>query len=132
LVPSDWQLQPPDPRWNGRRFISPDGKAWVAFYASPADHEPIAAHLKSVAFVDGEEITYLRGERDWIAISGVKGERVFYRKAVLACGGTKWHHAAFEYTADIKSSMDQIVSRSSRALESSRDYGCSSEASSFP
>src|SRR5436190_5653853 len=66
LIPPGWQLQPPDPNWKGRRYLSPDGAASVAFYVSPTDQEPIAAHMKVLAFVDGEEITYLRGERDRI------------------------------------------------------------------
>src|SRR3954465_3691755 len=63
LVPPDWQLQPPDPNWKGQRFLSPDGAAWFALYVVPAAQEPIAAHLKAVAFVDGERTTYLRGEQ---------------------------------------------------------------------
>ena len=44
--PPTWQLQPPDPKWQGRRYVSPGGEASVAFYASPADGEPTSAHLK--------------------------------------------------------------------------------------
>jgi hypothetical protein len=39
----------------------------------------------------------LRRETDWLAVSGFKGDRIFYRKAVIACGGTVWHHIEFEY-----------------------------------
>ena len=57
LLPPTWQLQPPDPTWRGKRFVSPDGTAWLATYATPVEQEPIAAHMKAVAFVDGEEVT---------------------------------------------------------------------------
>jgi hypothetical protein len=60
-VPPGWQLQPADPNWSGKRFVSPDGAAWFALYATPVEHEPIAAHMKAVAFADGEEITDLAG-----------------------------------------------------------------------
>jgi hypothetical protein len=129
VAPPDWQLQAPDPRWNGRRFVSPDGKAWLAFYAGPGDQEPVTAHMKTVAFVDGEEITSLRAERDWIAVAGVKADRIFYRKAVLACGGNRWHHVAFEYPAESRAAMEPIVSRTARALDTSKNYGCDTTGS---
>ena len=50
---------------------------------APADKDKVAGHLKNVAFADGEEVTYLRGTRDWLAVSGLKGDRVYYRKAAL-------------------------------------------------
>src|SRR5262249_16432345 len=90
LVPSNWHLEPPDPSWSGKRFVAPDGLAWLATYASPAGPEPAAEHMKKFAFADEEEITSLAGERDWIAVSGRKGDRAFFRKAVLACGGKTW------------------------------------------
>ncbi|SRR6266545_4354306 len=130
LVPPGWQLQPPDPNWNGRRYLSPDGTASVAYYSSPTDQEPIAAHMKAIAFVDGEEITYLRGERDWIVVSGLKGDRIFYRKAALACGGKSWHHLAFEYPAAAKRNMDGLVTHVARALDDYENYGCEPPQSS--
>src|SRR5947208_13453600 len=87
LVPPGWQLQPPDERWKGKRFVSPDGSAWLAAYSSPVAKDTITSHMQTVAFADGEALTYLRGEQDWIAVSGLKGDRIFYRKAVIACGG---------------------------------------------
>ena len=32
-----------------------------------------------------------RREPDWLALSGIKGNKIFYRKAVIACGGKVWH-----------------------------------------
>ena len=128
-VPPGWQMRPPDPNWNGRRYVSPDGAAWYAVYDSPADHEPASAHLKTVAFADGEEITYLRGERGWLAVSGLKGDRIFYRKAVLMCGGRTWRHIAFEYPVDAKRRMDALVDRASSALDVASD-GCEAVSSS--
>ena len=83
FIPADWQLQPDDPNFSGRRYMAPDGSAWLALYSAPADKVNVAVHLKNVAFADGEEVTYLRGARDWLAVSGLKGDRVYYRKAAL-------------------------------------------------
>ena len=130
LAPASWALAPPDPNWNGKRFVSPDRAAWFATYATPVGQEPVATHMRTVAFVDGEEITYLRGERDFIAVSGRKGDRIFYRKAVLACGGSTWRHIAFEYPADAKRRMDAFVSRAAEAVDRLAQDGCGAEATS--
>jgi hypothetical protein len=124
LVPSDWQLQPPDPNWKGRRFVSPDASAWLALYTIPVGDRSLSAHMQAVAFVEGEEVTYLRGERTWLAVSGNKGERIFYRKAVLACAGKRWNHVAFEYPAAAKRSMDEFVNRAAEAVHDSQNDGC--------
>src|ERR1041384_6062197 len=102
FIPADWKLQPEDPNFSGRRYMAPDGASWLALHSAPADKDKAAEHLKNVAFAEGEEVTYIRGSRDWLAVSGLKGGRVYYRKAALACGGTTWRHIAFEYPAEQK------------------------------
>ena len=82
VVPPGWRLQP-----DQRRYVSPDGSSWFAPHASAVGSEPIAAHMDRIARQEGETVTYIRREPDWIAVSGFKGGRIFYRKAVLACGG---------------------------------------------
>ena len=49
FIPADWKLQPEDPNFSGRRYMAPDGSAWLALYSAPADKEAHAAHLKNVA-----------------------------------------------------------------------------------
>ena len=120
VVPPGWQLQPPDTNWKGKRFISPGGAAWFALYSSPADARPVSQHMQAIAFVDGEIITYLRGERTWVAVSGFKESRIFYRKALLACAGKAWHHIAFEYPAEHKASMDRFVALAGQVLDASQ------------
>jgi hypothetical protein len=130
LVPSNWRLQPSDTNWKGKRYLLPDGDAWFALYISPADQEPIAAHMRAVTFADGEEITYLRGERDWIVASGQKAGRIFFRKAMLACGGKSWRHIAFEYALEAKRRMDRVVTRAARVLDDSTDEDCAAAVAS--
>jgi hypothetical protein len=131
MVPPNWQLQPPDPNWGGKRFLSPDGSSWLAVYASLTAAEPIASHMQSIAFAEGETLTYLRGERDWIVVSGTKGDRFFYRKAVIACGGKVWHHMAFEYPAERKQAMDAFVIRAAAIIDLAENDGCEEATSSF-
>ena len=119
-VPRDWQLQPPDPSWNGKRFLAPDGASWFAVYKTPATEQSISEHMKGIAFADDETVTYLRGERTWVAVSGFKGSRILYRKAIVACGGRAWHHVAFEYPAELKQALDRFVALAAHALNNSQ------------
>ena len=109
LVPQGWQLEPPNPNWTGKRFLSPDGSSWFAVYRTPAQNVSVSDHMRSVMFADGETITYLRGERTWVAVSGFKEGRIFYRRAVLACAGKSWHHVAFEYPTEFTNRMESFV-----------------------
>lgn len=116
LVPREWQPEAPNPDWNGKRFLSPDGTSWLALYRAPGD-EPVADHMQSIIFAKDETVTYLRGERTWVAVAGFKGSRIFYRKAILACAGKAWHHIAFEYPAELKAKMDPFVVAAAQALD---------------
>ena len=131
FIPAGWNLQPEDPSFSGRRYLAPDGSAWLALYSAPVDKDR-AAHLKSVAFADGEEVTYLRGARDWLAVLGLKGDRVYYRKAMLACGGTAWRHIAFEYPAEQKPLLDRMVERAAQAFDRLAEESCGGDMFTQP
>ncbi len=129
LVPNGWQLQPPDSKWKGKRFLSPDGAAWLATYSTPVTDQTIPKHMQAIAFVEGETPTDLRGEQDWISVSGVKGEdRMFYRKAIIACDGRVWHHVAFEYPGAIERAMQRYVSHASEIIDLAENDGCDENA----
>jgi hypothetical protein len=130
LVPADWREEAAEPALKGQRFVSPDGSAWFLAYTLPAAEEGIAGHMKAVAFGDGEQVTYLRGERTWIAVSGFKQGRIFYRAAVLACGGDRWHHVAFEYPASAKAEMRDFVDRAAATVRGSDNSWCDVPVSS--
>lgn len=126
VVPKEWTLQPPDPKLNGTRFTSRDGSGSLALYKEPAGRN-VAAHMNAVAFVRGERITYLRRARSWIVVSGFRGDRIFYRKAMPACGNNTWHHVAFGYPAAEKRAYDRLVTRTSHALKMHENDGCRPE-----
>ena len=116
IVPPNWLLLPENEQTHERRFISPSGNAWLSLYARPPS-ESIEGHLEAVRRGEHERVTYERAGRTWIVVSGYRGDRIFYRKAMLACGGRSWHHLAFEYPADQKLAFDQFVTRASHALK---------------
>ena len=85
--------------------------------------------MNAIAFVEGEQITRLRGEEDWIEVAGFKADHSFYRKAVLACAGRVWHEVVFEYPTQSQEEITKFVSRVAKAVQNSEDQGC--EASSL-
>lgn len=117
LVPPTWKEEPATENWDGKRYLSPDGMSWIAIYKAPADGEQVSDHLRDVIFAPNETITYLHGERTWVAVSGFKGDRIVYRKALLACEGKEWHHIAFEYPIELKERLDPMVTATARALD---------------
>jgi len=132
FIPADWTLQPADPNFSGRRYMAPDGSGWLALYSAPADKDKVAARLKEVAFADGEDVTYLRGAREWLAVSVLKGDRVYYRKAAIACGGTIWRHLAFEYPAEQKPTLDRMVERAAQAFDRLAEESCGGDLFTHP
>jgi serine/threonine-protein kinase len=62
-------------------------------------------------------------------VSATKGDRIVYRKAVLACAGKSWHHVAFEYPQGQKRDMDAFITRAADALDHTENDGCDSVVS---
>jgi hypothetical protein len=123
IIPHDWRPVPPPRGTNARGFVSPDGNSKIVLYARPATR-PLAAQLARLRTVRSGDITYERKGRTWIVVSGFFGNRIFYRKAMLACGGTAWHYLEFEYPAAQKRAFDQFVTRSSAVLGAYARSGC--------
>jgi hypothetical protein len=53
-----------------------------------------------------------------------RGNRIFYRRAMLACNNTKWRQIEFEYPAWEKRRFDSFVTRTSFALRAYKELGC--------
>ena len=122
LVPADWRQQASDA--HERRFVSPNGSAELRASWAATSQESIASHMRNVAFERSEKLAYIQGGSDWIAVAGIKDDRQFYREAVLACQGRRWHQVEIDYPpADVRQ-MAKLVARSSRALTHTRDAGC--------
>jgi hypothetical protein len=117
LVPRDWRTAPRDLNESGRRFVSPTGDAWLRFYAVPADKEGLDQYWKTVALAEGDDVRTLRRDRAWVEVAGFKGGRMYFRKAVLACGEREWRHVEYEYPAEAQRAFQAQVDRMSRAFD---------------
>jgi hypothetical protein len=84
----------------------------------------VNANTHQLASPPTERVTYEARGGDWLVSSGYGGDQIFYRKAILACNGTKWRHIEFEYPASEKRPFDNFVTRTSFALRAYQDVGC--------
>jgi hypothetical protein len=83
-LPTGWQMVSADVETKTRTFQSPDGRAKLITHPSRASRD-LRADMDEIAYREGERITYQRRGRTWLAVSGYKGDRIFYRKSNIAC-----------------------------------------------
>src|SRR5262249_696121 len=106
---------PPTENGDGRKFLSPDGKAFIAIYGVFNVYADVSAAVDAAAA--GQRITYsLRGSDRFVASGVVDGDRIFYLKSILGCGGQVWITAHLEYPAAQKRAYDAIVTHVANAL----------------
>ena len=122
--PSEWRLQPVNANQKGRRYLSPDGAASLAFDANPSGSESASEHLKSVAFADGEQVLTLVGNQSELLVTGTKDHRTFIRKARLACGGREWHQVMLEFPTGAQREYSRVGEQAVRALDLADEDGC--------
>ena len=85
-----------------------DGEIIISgiFHVLPRKEE-VAIHLEPG---EGETITYKKEGSNWIIVSGIKGQKIFYRKSILSCRDTIWNDVSIEYPAAEKEKYDPLVS----------------------
>jgi hypothetical protein len=116
LVPAGWRQEFADAQTKTRRFVSPDGRSSLTSRQSSANRGDLVAEMDEISHHPHEEITYQRRGSSWIAVSGYRGDQIFYRKSNLACGGKSWHHIELLYPRAQKKQMDQTVTYIARAM----------------
>jgi hypothetical protein len=125
-IPEGWVEQPRQSNTEPLKFTSPDGTAWLTLYGTPA--EKSRRNNNAFEIADGERVTYKRSTPRFVAVSGFRGDRIFYRKKNLACRGTRWHHIALEYKAEDKRKMDALVTQVAHGMNRF-DHDCRGSAS---
>jgi len=114
-LPGGWSMVSANPETKTRGFQSADGRSRLSTGQTPTTGD-LNGDMDRIARHDGERITYQRRGKSWIAVSGYRGDQIFYRKSNIACGGTRWHNIEFTYPATDKRSMDQAVTTMARVM----------------
>jgi hypothetical protein len=102
----------------------PKGDASLKFYAVPVEKDALDQYWKSVALREGEDLRSLRRDRGRVEVAGFKGGRMYFRKAVLACGDREWRHVEYEYPAEAERVFQTHLDRMSRAFDSAYTKFC--------
>jgi hypothetical protein len=109
LVPQGWIQDLADPERRIRRIVSPDRRSSMVAKQTLANRSALSRDMDAIAYRTGEDITYQRRGSTWIAVSGYRWGKIFYRKSNLACRGTRWNHIELEYPREQKLQMDATV-----------------------
>jgi serine/threonine-protein kinase len=121
-VPAGWKMEPPPANDDGRIFTSPDGRAELVvngMFANVADPDELGSRLEPL---EGETITYKQRKGNWVVVSGVKGDKIFYRKTLLSCRNTVANNLSIEYPAAEKEAYDALVAHVGASLKSGNGY----------
>ena len=133
-VPSDWQAGEAPANGDGLRFTSPDGQAWIIVSGSLQVSDSVGEAMAILERPnEGEQITYRHRETRLLVISGLKRDRIFYRKSILSCRDTVWNSVAIEYPSARKDSFDALVAQVAKSLrpgKSEQVVECNGQASS--
>jgi hypothetical protein len=122
-VPASWKMQPPPANDDGRIFTSPDGGAELIVngsYAGIAYPDELGSRLEPM---EGETIAYKQRKGDWAVVSGTRGDKIFYRKTLLSCGGAIANNISLEYPAVEKGRYDPLVAHIEASLTPGEGWG---------
>jgi serine/threonine-protein kinase len=120
--PTGWTMGAEPENNDGRIFISPDESATITISGIRALNGREAEMSERARGGDGETITYAKRGPNWIVRSGVKGDRIFYRKAILSCGDSLWNDLTIEYRAADKAKYDPLVAHAAASLKPGPGY----------
>jgi serine/threonine-protein kinase len=117
-VPATWKAGEPPENGDGLEFTSPDGQATIIVSGMlNIDDSLDAAFASREEAFEGETITYKHRDKHSVVVSGTKGDRIFYRKSLLACRNQVWDSVSIEYPAAQKQAFDAIVTTVARSLK---------------
>ena len=117
-IPATWKAGEPPENGDGLEFTSPDGQSTVIVSGMLNIDDTLdeAFASREEAF-EGETITYKHRDKHSVVVSGTKGDRIFYRKSLLACGNQVWVSVSIEYPVAQKQAFDAIVTHVAGSLK---------------
>ena len=120
--PAGWTMAEPPENNDGRIFVSPDGSATVTISGGRALESRAEEMRRRAEPAEGETITYAKQGPNWIVTSGVRADRIFYRKAILSCRDSIWNDLTIEYPAADKTKYDSLVAHAAASLKPGPGY----------
>jgi hypothetical protein len=115
--------EPPDAN-DGLSFTADDGAefaVWGSFNALEHDIAGLEAFLRG-APKDGEKIIYRAAGKNWLVLSGTRGDRLFYTRYLLSHRNEVENAFKISYPAALAATYDPIVTRMSKSLKAGRGY----------
>jgi hypothetical protein len=116
FIPKGWRAEQVQGRRDIIRFVSPDHRAVLTMRDLATGNSDIARQAEDIADRPGETVTYRARKGPWLVVSGYRSDQIFYRRADLACGGTRWHLIEVTYPRSDKRKLDAAVARISHSL----------------
>jgi hypothetical protein len=109
---------------DGLSFEATDGatlSAWGSFNALEHDVAGLEAFLRENLKPD-ERVTYRAAGRNWLVLSGTRGERIFYTRYAFSHRNEVVNAFEISYPENLAKSYDPIVARIAKSLRSGRGY----------
>lgn len=102
---------PADPPANGdgRRFLSPEAGLETFGWVNAEGETPASMKARLVGSAGYEQVTYGPVGRDWVALSGYRGGKIFYEKYIFR--GDTVQAFGMEYPAPLRDRYDRVLER---------------------
>ncbi len=126
--PSHFFAPEPEPEnANGHRFFSIGAEANISTWGS---NNQLNLNPRSyfkwlrddVEVVDN--VTYKRIAKDWVVISGFKGDMVYYEKTIFTCNFQQMTSISMSYPASLKKDFDRMLGKITKSLKPGRPNRC--------
>ena len=122
--PSRFKPGRPPENDDGQSFSADDGaelSVWGSFNAAEYDLAGLEAFLRGT-LKENEKVTYRAMGKDWLVLSGTRGDRLFYMRHLLSHRGEVENAFRISYPAALAAAYDPIVARISKSLKAGRGY----------
>ena len=117
-VPHGWTSGDEPANNDGLRWTSPDGAAEVAVYGGFQVLDSLEEAFGTQADLgDGATTTYKAKGKHGLTVSGVKGDKIIYRRSILSCKDTVWNTVEITYPKAQKAAFDPIVTHIAASLK---------------
>ena len=109
---------------DGLSFTAADGASlsvWASLNVSEHDVAGLEAFLRENLKAD-ERVTYRAAGKNWLVLSGTRGERIFYTRYAFSHRNEIVNAFEISYPATLAARYDPIVARIARSLRSGTGY----------